>query len=197
MGRNTKNQQSLFDLVQGIRGREENGTPNASHVENGSITPGRLGPWQLNTVHNVDCLAGLKRLPSDSLDVAITSPPYWGQRGAKGIGSEEDPREYVRNLVAILAEAMRCLKPSGTFWLNIGDAYNTPINWRKTTTPTVRSAKRARGCRRPTRPTPKNGGDAGRSSTNEQRGYSTATFSLSRTASSSRCVISVSCSGEK
>ena len=25
---------------------------------------------------------------------------------------------------------MRCLKPSGTLWLNIGDAYNTPINWR-------------------------------------------------------------------
>jgi DNA modification methylase len=24
---------------------------------------------------------------------------------------------------------MRCLKPSGTLWLNIGDCYNTPINW--------------------------------------------------------------------
>lgn len=62
--------------------------------------------------------------------MAVTSPPYWGQRGNDGIGLEEDPREYVRNLVEILAEAMRCLKPSGTFWLNIGDSYNTPINWR-------------------------------------------------------------------
>jgi DNA modification methylase len=37
----------------------------------------------------------------------------------------------VRNLVVILTEAMRCLKPSGTLWLNLGDAYNTPINWRE------------------------------------------------------------------
>ena len=47
------------------------------------------------------------------------------------LGSEPDPRDYARGLVAILAEVMRCLKPEGTLWLNIGDAYNTPINWRE------------------------------------------------------------------
>jgi DNA modification methylase len=26
---------------------------------------------------------------------------------------------------------MRCLKPTGTLWLNVGDSYNTPINWRE------------------------------------------------------------------
>ena len=26
---------------------------------------------------------------------------------------------------------MRCLKPRGLLWLNIGDSYNTPINWRE------------------------------------------------------------------
>lgn len=90
-----------------------------------------LGPWALNAVHNVDALVGLREISSDSLDVAITSPPYWGQRGLSGLGSEPDPRDYVQNLVAILAETMRCLKPSGTLWLNIGDSYNTPINWRE------------------------------------------------------------------
>ena len=90
-----------------------------------------LGPWKLDTVHNVDCRAALAQLPSDSLDVVVTSPPYWGQRGTGGLGSEADPRDYVRNLTAILIEAMRCLKPSGTLWLNLGDAYNTPINWRE------------------------------------------------------------------
>lgn len=92
---------------------------------------GSLGPWRLNAVHNVDCLAGLRHIPSDTLDVVVTSPPYWGQRDGPGLGSEADPRDYVRNLVMILAEAMRCLKPAGTLWLNIGDAYNTPINWRE------------------------------------------------------------------
>jgi DNA modification methylase len=91
----------------------------------------RLGPWALNTTHNIDCLIGLRATPSDSLDAVVTSPPYWGQRGGAGLGTEADPRDYIRNLVEVLAEAMRCLKPSGTLWLNLGDAYNTPINWRE------------------------------------------------------------------
>ncbi len=91
----------------------------------------KVGPWTLDTTHNVDCLLGLQKLPSDTIDVVVTSPPYWGQRGNGGIGSEADPRVYVRNLVEILAEAMRCIRPSGTLWLNVGDAYNTPINWRE------------------------------------------------------------------
>lgn len=104
------------------------------HSETGfDVKPGHdtLGPWALDTVHNADCLQGLRQLPADSLDVVVTSPPYWGQRGTGGLGLEPDPRDYVRNLTAILVEAMRCLKPLGTLWLNIGDAYNTPINWRE------------------------------------------------------------------
>lgn len=90
-----------------------------------------LGRWELDTVHNTDCLTGLRETPVNSLDVIVTSPPYWGQRGSDGLGTEPDPRDYVQNLVAILAEGMRCLKPTGTLWLNVGDAYNTPINWRE------------------------------------------------------------------
>ncbi len=90
-----------------------------------------LGSWRLNEVNAVDALEGLRQTPTDSLDVVVTSPPYWGQRQSNGIGCEEDPREFVRNLVSILSEAMRCLKPTGTLWLNIGDSYNTPINWRE------------------------------------------------------------------
>ena len=93
--------------------------------------PGTLGPWQLDSTHNIDCLEGLRRLPANAVDVVVTSPPYWGQRGNGGLGAEADPRDYIRNLTAVLVEAMRCLKPSGTLWLNIGDAYNTPINWRE------------------------------------------------------------------
>jgi DNA modification methylase len=89
----------------------------------------RLGPWNLNEVHNADCTVAMKQIPSDSIDVVITSPPYWGHREGFGFGSEPDPRDYVGNLISILSESLRCLKPQGTLWLNIGDAYNTPINW--------------------------------------------------------------------
>jgi DNA modification methylase len=90
----------------------------------------RLGPWDLDRVHPVDCSIGLAALPADCLDVVVTSPPYWGQRGNPGLGSEADPRDYLAHLVDILAESMRCLRPSGTLWCNLGDAYNTPVNWR-------------------------------------------------------------------
>ena len=90
-----------------------------------------LGNWPLNRVHQVDCLEGLKMLPAESIDAIVTSPPYWGQRGDDGIGIETDPREYVENLTAIFLEANRTLKPHGVLWINIGDAYNTPINWKE------------------------------------------------------------------
>lgn len=89
-----------------------------------------VGPYAIDRTHAQDCREALARIPDDSFDVVITSPPYWGQRGDAGLGSEADPRDYVANLVDTLADAMRCLKPSGTLWLNMGDAYNTPINWR-------------------------------------------------------------------
>lgn len=83
----------------------------------------------LNAIYNLDCLNGLRQLDDDSVDICVTSPPYWGQRGDSGIGTEKDPRDYVKNLIEIFGEVMRVLKPSGLLWLNIGDSYNTPINW--------------------------------------------------------------------
>ncbi|MBD1942637.1 site-specific DNA-methyltransferase [Coleofasciculus sp. FACHB-712] len=89
-----------------------------------------IGEFKLNQIYNVDCLKALRQMPEDCIDIAITSPPYWGQRGDEGIGLEEDPRDYIKNLTQIMLEVMRVLKPSGLLWLNISDAYNTPINWR-------------------------------------------------------------------
>jgi DNA modification methylase len=104
----------------------------ATHKQKYADRPGvtTVGPWSLNTVHNSDCRGALKEIPADVFDVVVTSPPYWGQREGAGLGGEPDPRDYIKNLVAVLAECMRCLKPTGTLWLNIGDSYNTPINWR-------------------------------------------------------------------
>ena len=70
--------------------------------------------------------AVLKSLPSESVDFAMTSPPYWGQREYEGggIGLEADYKEYVRNLAGVFVEVKRVLKPSGSFWLNLGDTYS-------------------------------------------------------------------------
>jgi len=67
----------------------------------------------------------LRELPEDSFDFCMTSPPYWGKRQYDngGIGLEADYTEYIENLLAIFAEVHRVLKPTGSFWLNIGDSY--------------------------------------------------------------------------
>jgi DNA modification methylase len=83
-----------------------------------------------NRIHALDARKGLKRVKPASVDVAVTSPPYWGQRESAGIGTEDDPRDYINALVEILDLTMQTLKPTGLLWLNMGDAYNTPVNWR-------------------------------------------------------------------
>lgn len=72
-----------------------------------------------------DSLSQLRTFPADCIDFAMTSPPYWGQRAYSGggIGLEPSAAEYVEYLLAIFAELKRVLKPTGSFWLNIGDAY--------------------------------------------------------------------------
>ena len=72
-----------------------------------------IGEFERNQIYHMNCLNGLKQIPDNCIDLAITSPPYWGQRGDKGIGLEEDPREYIKNLTQILIEVMRVIKPTG------------------------------------------------------------------------------------
>lgn len=72
-----------------------------------------------------DALEVLAALPADSIDFVMTSPPYWSKREYEngGIGLELDYRDFVRNLAAVCLALKRVLKPSGSFWLNLGDTY--------------------------------------------------------------------------
>lgn len=72
-----------------------------------------------------DSLDVLKEIPSESIDCVITSPPYYMKREylGGGIGLERTYTEYIDNLLKIIKEVYRILKPTGSFWLNIGDSY--------------------------------------------------------------------------
>lgn len=89
-----------------------------------------IGPFDRDSVTEGDCLGLIARLPDGSVDVLVTSPPYWGQRLSKGFGVEDDPREYIQSMTRIFAAFLPKLKNTGLVWINIGDAYNTPVNWR-------------------------------------------------------------------
>lgn len=72
-----------------------------------------------------DALKVLASLPDECIDCVVTSPPYYMKRQylGGGIGLEATYQEYIENLLAIVKEIYRVLKPSGSFWLNIGDSY--------------------------------------------------------------------------
>jgi site-specific DNA-methyltransferase (adenine-specific) len=59
----------------------------------------------------------LKKIPDSSIDVVITSPPYW-----KGFGYEayfNSYSQYLRWSKEWMKEIKRILKPNGTFYLNV------------------------------------------------------------------------------
>lgn len=72
-----------------------------------------------------DAHEALSLLPSNSIDFCMTSPPYWQKRqyADGGIGLETSPDEFMDSLEKIFGEVFRVLKPTGSFWLNIGDSY--------------------------------------------------------------------------
>jgi len=142
--------------------------------------------WANSIIHG-DALEVLKKIPSDSVDMVMTSPPYWGLRnygadackvwdGKPGcrhewvegsvyydkprhgmnsvtmalssvvgeassgpapeslfchkcgawygqLGLEPSPEMYVKHLLEIFHEVRRVLKPTGSFYLNMGDTY--------------------------------------------------------------------------
>ncbi len=91
-------------------------------------------PYLLIAGDAYDCI---RLVPTNSIDIVITSPPYWNQReylDSKSIGGEATTEDYIATLLRIFSEVKRVLKPTGSFWLNLGDAYRDKnlcgIPWR-------------------------------------------------------------------
>jgi DNA modification methylase len=76
-----------------------------------------------------DCMELVDSLDEKSVDIMVTSPPYWGQRSSSGMGTEEDPRKYLQFLASFFQKLKPKMKDKGILWINIGDSYNTPVNW--------------------------------------------------------------------
>lgn len=73
------------------------------------------------------CQTMLDKLPDKSVQMCVTSPPYYNLRDYDNeaqIGRENSAKEYVSNLVSVLMSVHRILKDDGTLWVNIGDSYS-------------------------------------------------------------------------
>lgn len=76
-----------------------------------------------DTIHNEDCLTGMKSMDAESVHLAFADPPF-------NIGYDYDvyrdklaSERYLDWCREWTAEVVRLLRPDGTFWLAIGDEY--------------------------------------------------------------------------
>ncbi len=76
-----------------------------------------------NRVYQGDCVAGMARCPAEAVDLVFADPPF-------NIGYDYDvyddrcaAQEYLAWSRAWGEQVRRVLKPSGTFWLAIGDEF--------------------------------------------------------------------------
>jgi site-specific DNA-methyltransferase (cytosine-N4-specific) len=76
-----------------------------------------------------DALTMLRTLPSESVHMTVTSPPYWNLRDyhhiAGQLGLERSYNEYIAKLCDVFDEVKRVLRPDGTCWVNLADSYSS------------------------------------------------------------------------
>ncbi len=103
---------------------------------------------ELNKIHAINCIDGLKHVAPKSVHTCVSSPPYYALRDYKleptawpaisyklfgftvkvkamscCLGLEPSPEAFVGHLVYIYRLVRETLRDDGTVWLNIGDSY--------------------------------------------------------------------------
>lgn len=81
--------------------------------------------FKTNKIYCGDSLGVLKRIESNSVELVLTSPPYFQQRDYLGLGygNECDEQEYLDNLLCIFSECHRVVSLNGHIVFNLGDKY--------------------------------------------------------------------------
>ncbi|TDF82949.1 site-specific DNA-methyltransferase [Pseudomonas sp. H9] len=68
-------------------------------------------------IYNMECLHAMKSIPSELINLTVTSPPY-------NIGKEYESlietSEYIEWCSSWMSEIHRITRSNGTFWLNVG-----------------------------------------------------------------------------
>ena len=88
-----------------------------------------------NKIYTGHALEILKSFDDKSINMCITSPPYWSLRDYNTtpvkwnddwngeLGAEPDFEQYINHLCDVFDEVKRVLKDDGTCWVNMGDTY--------------------------------------------------------------------------
>jgi site-specific DNA-methyltransferase (adenine-specific) len=81
----------------------------------------------LNTIHHGDCISGLRQLASETIDLAFADPPFNIGYDYDVYDDKQSYHSYLEWTRQWMTEVCRVLKPTGTFWIAIGDEYAAEI----------------------------------------------------------------------
>ena len=77
----------------------------------------------VNTIVHADCVTAMQGLPEGYVDLAFADPPFNIGYDYDVYDDRKERNEYLAWSRRWIAQVHRVLKPSGTFWLAIGDEY--------------------------------------------------------------------------
>lgn len=95
-------------------------------------------------IYTDDALTALKMLDAGTVQVCLTSPPFyllrrydtsvtWPDGWVGELGHEPHPNDFVRHLLNIFDEVWRVLRDDGCLWVNLADTYNNKQGKKGTT----------------------------------------------------------------
>jgi site-specific DNA-methyltransferase (adenine-specific) len=75
---------------------------------------------ELNKIYAKDCVAFMRELPADFVDMIVTSPPYNIGKEYSKYSDDKSREEYLDWMEQVAVESKRILKEKGSFFLNVG-----------------------------------------------------------------------------
>lgn len=78
---------------------------------------------KIDAVHHEDCIEGMQRMDEGQVDLVFADPPFNIGYSYDVYHDARQDDEYLQWCRRWLGEVARVLKPTGTFWLAIGDEY--------------------------------------------------------------------------
>lgn len=73
---------------------------------------------EINKIYNMNCLEGLRQMEDESVDLMVTSPPYYN---AREYSQWETVDSYMDDMKEIFTELYRCMKNHKYIVVNVGD----------------------------------------------------------------------------
>jgi len=72
---------------------------------------------EMNMVYNEDCIQGMKKIKSESVDIIICDPPYNIGKDFGNDSDKQDMNSYLSWCDQWIAECLRIIKPNGTIYI--------------------------------------------------------------------------------